>query len=112
MNVRIAASYFFNRKIELIKNDAEKWKASSFSHRLWYRGTVKAAIAKHDKNLDDCFGSFMVSLVPLASLDSCTYRTVQLGSMIQIGTHVDNLTLDVGSQPGKRIILTNAALFC
>ncbi|KAG6833355.1 hypothetical protein H0H87_008531, partial [Tephrocybe sp. NHM501043] len=46
--------------IEEIKKDAEAWKNISGLDRFWSRDKVKAAIAKHEKNLMDCINSFMV----------------------------------------------------
>ncbi|KAG6852022.1 hypothetical protein C0991_004040 [Blastosporella zonata] len=46
--------------IEEIKKDAEVWKNTSRLDRFWSRDKIKAAIVKHEKNLSDCFLTFMV----------------------------------------------------
>ncbi|KZP29714.1 hypothetical protein FIBSPDRAFT_926871, partial [Athelia psychrophila] len=72
--------------IDLIKEDVEKWKASSLWDALWYRDAVKDAISKHTTNLEDCFSSFTV------------------GSLLHLGAQADNSThqifIPTGLAPG------------
>ncbi|KAG6852265.1 hypothetical protein C0991_001443 [Blastosporella zonata] len=58
--------------IEEIKKDAGVWKNTL--NRFWSQDKIKAAIVKHEKNLSDCFLTFMV------------------GTGIQLGATSDNST--------------------
>jgi hypothetical protein len=50
-------SYQRSKNIQVIKGDAETWKAALLTHIIFYQGTIQT------KNLNDCFRSFMVSHV-------------------------------------------------
>ncbi|KAF7967295.1 hypothetical protein HWV62_34777 [Athelia sp. TMB] len=69
-------------KIVQIKTDAEAWLARSLWDNFWYRGPMKDAIEKHDKNLNDCLSLFLVSI------------------MLQLGVKADTISQDMDALGG------------
>ena len=79
-----------NREIQAIKRDVDNWKNISHWQGFWSRDQIKAALAKHDKNLTDCFNSFLVN--PLISPQDKLYlpSSIQIGTALQLGVMADN----------------------
>ncbi|KAF7977235.1 hypothetical protein HWV62_4337 [Athelia sp. TMB] len=100
LNVPIPASsstgkrlYTLISKIEMIAKDAETWKTASRWDAFWYRDTVEAAIAKHERNLEASFSSFMV------------------GALIQLGVQADASNTDKAPVSGAKYSSQTSLLF-
>jgi len=58
--------------------------------RFWSRDKIKEAIKKHDKNLTDCFNSFLVSNQTLIHNLLNSPSTLKIGTSYQQGVAADN----------------------
>ena len=84
---------FYSRRIEEIRQDAEAWRNTSRLNAFWSRDKIKAAIALHEKNLKNCFDSFMVSNQNLCLSERnvlSSPSSFKIGTSFQLGVAADN----------------------
>jgi len=87
----LAGGFLINtREIQAIKRDVDNWKNISHWKGFWSRDQIKAALAKHEKNLTDCFNSFLVnSFIPQQD-KLYLPSSIQIGTTFQLGVMIDN----------------------